>query len=153
MRVFITGAHGYIGSSVTKQLLASGHQVLGLVHHPEASLELKALGAESVTGTISDPVPLIEAVNQFDAVITLAFNQHIANDPDFTKFLNSINEDAEAVRVLGNVLEGKPMVVAAGYSWPGDKEGIKGEELEEDRDASEAVFPRTETGFGDLETC
>ena len=120
MRVFITGAHGYIGSSVTKQLLASGHQVLGLAHHPHAALKLQALGAESFTGTISDPLPLIEAVKQCNAVITLAFNHHIANDPDFTKFLKSINEDAEAVRVLGNALEGKPMVVAAGYSWPGD---------------------------------
>jgi nucleoside-diphosphate-sugar epimerase len=145
MRVFITGAHGYIGSSVTKQLLASGHQVLGLAHHPEAAVKLQALGAESFTGTISDPLPLIEAVKQCDAVITLAFNHHTANDPDFTKFLNSINEDAEAVRVLGNALEGKPMVVAAGYSWPGDEEGIKREELEEGRDASEAVFPRIKT--------
>ena len=55
--------------------------------------------------------------------------------------------------MMGNALEGKPMVVAAGYSWPGDKEGIKREESEEGRDASEAVFPRIETGFGDLETC
>jgi nucleoside-diphosphate-sugar epimerase len=145
MKVFITGAHGYIGSSVTRQLLASGHQVLGLAHHPEASLKLQALGAESFTGTISDPTQLIEAVKQCDAVITLAFNHHIANDPDFSKFLHSIDEDAEAVRVLGNALKGKPMVVAAGYSWPGDKDGVKREELEEDRDASEAVFPRIKT--------
>lgn len=142
MKVFITGAHGYSGSSVTKQLLAAGHQVLGLAHHPEAALKLQALGAGSFTGTISDPLSLIEAVRQCDAVITLAFNHHIANDPDFTKFLDSINEDAVAVRVLGSALEGKPMVVAAGYSWPGDSEGIKREELEEGRDASEAVFPR-----------
>lgn len=145
MKVFITGAHGYIGSSITKQLLASGHQVLGLAHHSEASMKLHSLGAESFPGTISNPAPLNEAVNQCDAVITLAFNHHIANDPDFSKFMNSINEDAEAVRVLGDALKGKPMVVAAGYSWPGDDEGIKREELEEERDASEAVFPRIKT--------
>ena len=113
MRVFITGAHGYIGSSVTKQLLASGHQVLGLAHHPEAATKLKDLGADAYTGTISDPSSLINAVEQCDAVITLAFNHHIANDPDFSKFLNSINEDAEAVAIIGKHLESRPMVVAA----------------------------------------
>ena len=145
MKVFITGAHGYIGSSVTKQLLSAGHQVLGLAHHPEAASKLKELGAGSYPGTISDPSTLIHAVEQCDAVITLAFNHHIANDPDFSKFLNSINEDAEAVAIIGKYLGSKPMVVAAGYSWPGDSQGVKREELEEGRDASEAVFPRIKT--------
>jgi nucleoside-diphosphate-sugar epimerase len=144
MKVFITGAHGYIGSSVTRQLVQSGHQVLGLAHHQEAITKLHALGAAAFQGTISNPSTLIEAVNQCDAVISLAFNHDISIDPDFTKFLKSIDEDAEAVRIMGNVLKGKPMVVAAGYSWPGDDDGIR-RELEVKRNPSEAVFPRIKT--------
>ena len=144
MKVFITGAHGYIGSSITRQLVQSGHQVLGLAHHQGATTKLLALGAESFPGSISNPSTLIEAVNQCDAVITLAFNHDIADDPDFVKFLKSIDEDAEAVRVMGSVLNGKPMVVAAGYSWPGDEDGIR-RELEARRDPSEAMLPRIKT--------
>jgi nucleoside-diphosphate-sugar epimerase len=142
MKVFVTGAHGYIGKSVTAHLIASGHSVLGLAHHESAASQLLALGAQVFHGSLSDPKGLIPAVEQCDAVIALAFNH---NMEDMSIFAKSVAEAGEAIKEMGTALgDKKVLVLATGYAWPGDKDGVRREELEQDLDRSQAMFPRVD---------
>jgi nucleoside-diphosphate-sugar epimerase len=141
MKVFVTGGHGYIGTTVTQQLLAAGHSVLGLAHHDSAASQLVALGAQVFRGTLSDPKGLIPAVEQSDAVIALAFNHNIGTDMSI--FQQSVADAAAAIREMGTALgDDKVMILATGFPWPGDDQGVRREELEQDLDASKALFPR-----------
>jgi nucleoside-diphosphate-sugar epimerase len=72
MRVFVTGATGYIGGSVAVRLVAEGHQVSGLVRSAETAAEVRALGIAPVIGTLADRAVLVEAVRAADAVINAA---------------------------------------------------------------------------------
>jgi nucleoside-diphosphate-sugar epimerase len=72
MKVFVTGASGYIGGSVAAGLLATGHKVLGLVRSEERASEVRALGIEPVVGTLTDTKQLAELAREADAVIDTA---------------------------------------------------------------------------------
>ncbi len=76
MKVFVTGATGYIGGSVAERLIASGHQVAGLVRSKEKALLLKDRGIEPVVGTLDDPEILMNAADAADAVIHAASADH-----------------------------------------------------------------------------
>lgn len=72
MKIFLTGATGYIGGSIAERLVASGHQVVGLVRSPESITLLKDRGIESVVGNLDDPEILTKAAQEADAVIHAA---------------------------------------------------------------------------------
>lgn len=72
MRIFVTGATGYIGGSVAERLIASGHQVVGLARSAESIPLLKDRGMESVLGTLDDPEIITKAAHEADAVIHAA---------------------------------------------------------------------------------
>jgi len=72
MKVFVTGASGYIGGSVAAALLAAGHSVRGLVRSEERAAQVRALGIEPVLGSLSDAVLLAQSVREADAVINTA---------------------------------------------------------------------------------
>ena len=76
MKVFVTGATGYIGGSVSERLVASGHQVVGLVRSKEKAPLLKERGIEPVLGTLDDPEVLTAAAQQADAIIHAASADH-----------------------------------------------------------------------------
>jgi nucleoside-diphosphate-sugar epimerase len=76
MRIFITGASGYVGGSVAARLVAEGHQVLGLVRSAEKGALLRARGVEPVLGTLNDRAILVEAARRSDAVINAADSDH-----------------------------------------------------------------------------
>jgi nucleoside-diphosphate-sugar epimerase len=112
MKVFITGATGYIGSAVVRELIAAGHRVVGLARREVAAAELSAVGAEVHRGNLDDPGSLYAGARAADGVIQLAFN----NISETTDFAAACQADLRAVETIGAALEGsgKPFVVTSG---------------------------------------
>jgi nucleoside-diphosphate-sugar epimerase len=110
MRVFVTGATGFIGSAVTRELIAAGHQVLGLCRSDDKAGALAAAAAEAYRGSIADPDSLKEGASRSDGVIHLAFNH------DFSRFVQNCEDDRRVIKALSSVLAGsdRPLVVTSG---------------------------------------
>ena len=109
MRVFVTGATGFIGSLVVKELIAAGHQVIGLCRSDDKAPALAAAGAEVYRGSIDDPDSLKDGAARSDGVIHLAFNH------DFSKIAASCENDRRVIQTLGSILSGsdRPLVVTS----------------------------------------
>jgi nucleoside-diphosphate-sugar epimerase len=110
MRVFVTGAAGFIGAETTKELIANGHQVVGLARSDENAVALKKLGADVHRGSLQDLESLKSGARDADGVIHLAFIH------DFTKFAENGTIDKTAIEAMGDVLVGtnKPFIVTSG---------------------------------------
>ena len=134
MRVFITGSTGWVGSAVVKDLIAAGHDVLGLTRSDKGAEALTAAGAEIHRGSLADLDSLKSGAAQADAVIHTAFNH------DFSKFAENCAEDQRAIEALGAVLQGsdRPLLVTSGVALlaPGRTA------TEEDMPPKSARFPR-----------
>ena len=113
MRVFVTGASGWIGSAVVPELLAHGHSVVGLARSDASAAALEQAGAEVVRGGIDDLDVLRDAAAASDGVIHLAFKHDIAFSGDYA---GAATADSAAIEILGSALEGtgKPFFIASG---------------------------------------
>ncbi len=109
MRVFVTGATGYVGSAVVNELISAGHTVIGLTRSDKGAADLLAAGAEVLHATLDDLDSLRAAAAEVDGVIHLAF-QH-----NFSDFAAALTTDLHAVETMGSALEstGKPFVTTA----------------------------------------
>lgn len=110
MRVFVTGATGFIGSAVVPELIQAGHQVLGMTRSEKGADALRSQGAEVHFGTLEDLASLKAGAAEADAVIHLAFNH------DFSRFQANCEEDRLAIEAMGEALagSGKPFIGTAG---------------------------------------
>lgn len=129
MRVFVTGASGWIGSALMPELLGAGHQVVGLARSEEAATKVAASGAEVLRGSLEDLDVLRAGAAASDGVVHLGFVH------DFSRFAESVAIDGTAIATFGEVLAGsdRPLVIASGLA------GLKPGSVATERDVPDAA--------------
>ena len=113
MRIFVTGASGWIGSAVVPELLSAGHEVVGLARSDASAERLESAGALVQRGDIDDPDTMAKAASDSDGVIHLAFQHEVAFGGNFAA---AGAADRRAVEAMGAALAGsdRPLVLASG---------------------------------------
>ncbi|WP_267423626.1 MULTISPECIES: SDR family oxidoreductase [unclassified Curtobacterium] len=112
MRVFITGASGWIGSALTAELIAAGHEVTGLARSEASAEKITAAGGTAVRGDMQDHDLIVAEAMQADAVAHLAFTL------DFAEFDETVDNEVELIGKIGTALEGTGKAVIAASGTP-----------------------------------
>ena len=110
MKVFVTGASGFIGSAIVKELLATGHEVTGLARSDESAKAIRDAGAQVSKGSLDDPDSLKRGASASDGVIHTAFIH------DFSQYAKAAEADRAAIEAMGKALAGtdRPLIVTGG---------------------------------------
>lgn len=110
MRIFLTGATGFIGSRILPELMANGHSVVGMTRSKAGVEALRSAGAEVHHGTLEDPGSVRAGAAKADAVI------HTAFDHDFSRFVDNCEKDRRVIEALGAELKGsnRPLLITSG---------------------------------------
>lgn len=118
MRVFVTGATGFIGTELVRELIAAGHRVRGLTRSNAGVEQLQATGAEVLRGDLTDLDSLRRGATGMDAVVNLAFNH------DWSKWAQNGADEVKAIEALGSALApGKLLVVTSGIGLTSGAQG------------------------------
>ena len=136
MRVFLTGATGFIGTAIIPELIGAGHEVLGLARSDEGAKALAAAGVEVHRGSIEDLESMRSGAAEADAVIHCAFIH------DFSKFAENCEKDRKVIEAIGEVLagSGKPFLITSGTGLIAGAPGKPS--TEDDPKPSSSVIPR-----------
>jgi len=137
MRVFLTGATGFIGSCLVPELIGAGHQVVGLSRSDTGAETLARAGAEVFRGDVNDLDRLRTAAETADGVIHAAFNH------DFSNPKQAGEDDRKVIETLGEVLAGRPLIVTSGTGLVRSK--TDGPVVETDGHPPSSELPRAAT--------
>src|SRR5207253_10349674 len=109
MRIFLTGATGFIGSHIVPLLLEAGHEVLGLARSEAGAKQLSGAGAAVHRGNLDEPSTLRSGAEKADAVI------HCAFDHDFSRFAENCEKDKRNIEAIAEALAGssRPLVITS----------------------------------------
>ena len=112
MRVFVTGATGWIGGTVARLLLEGGHEVLGVARNDEGAAKLEAAGVPVHRATLEDPASFVAGAEQCDAMVHCAFIH------DFSRFAENMEIEKRTIEAVLGALEGtgKPLVISSGLA-------------------------------------
>jgi nucleoside-diphosphate-sugar epimerase len=124
VRIFLTGATGFIGSALVPELIGAGHEVIGMTRSDGGARALEAAGAKAYRGTLEDPESLRKGALEADGVI------HTAFDHDFSRFAENCQKDARAIAALGAALAGsdRPLIITSGTGMGNAEFGELGSE-------------------------
>ncbi|CAE6702362.1 hypothetical protein R69746_00752 [Paraburkholderia aspalathi] len=119
MRIFLTGATGFIGAAIVPELINAGHHVIGMTRSDAGAQALIDAGAEVHRGTLEDPKSLRSGAAKADAAI------HTAFDHDFSRFVENCEKDKRAIAALGSVLAGsdRPLIITSGTGMGSGEHG------------------------------
>ena len=120
MKIFLTGATGFLGSALIPELLRAGHQVVGLTRSEEGATALAAAGAQPFHGTLENPEGLREGTAGADGVIHCAFDHNFAN------YAANCQKDRRVIAALGEALAGsdRPLIITSAVGMGSSKPGV-----------------------------